>query len=98
MQKDEDHGLLCTDLIKLVIRIFYIYIVIYDKETFLCWLMKGTHLVAPAIHGINSWCNWLEQPSCKIKALGRRHTKETGNRNATAISENSYQPELNTWN
>jgi hypothetical protein len=28
----------------------------------------------------------------------RGHTKETGNRNATAISENCYQPELNTWN
>jgi hypothetical protein len=28
--------------------------------------------------------------------LDRGHTKETGNRNATAISENSYQPELNT--
>jgi hypothetical protein len=28
--------------------------------------------------------------------LGRGHIKETGNRNATAISENCYQPELNT--
>jgi hypothetical protein len=28
--------------------------------------------------------------------LGRRRTKETGNRNATAISDNCYQPELNT--
>jgi hypothetical protein len=28
--------------------------------------------------------------------LGRGHTKETGNRNATTISENCYQPELNT--
>jgi hypothetical protein len=28
--------------------------------------------------------------------LGRGHTKETGNRNATAISENFYQPEWNT--
>jgi hypothetical protein len=27
---------------------------------------------------------------------GRWHTKETGNRNATAISENCYQPELHT--
>jgi hypothetical protein len=27
--------------------------------------------------------------------LGRGHTKETGNRNATATSENCYQPELN---
>jgi hypothetical protein len=30
-----------------------------------------------------------------IKLLWRGHTKETGNRNATAISENCYQPELN---
>jgi hypothetical protein len=30
--------------------------------------------------------------------LGRGRTKETGNRNATAISENCYQPELNIWN
>jgi hypothetical protein len=29
-----------------------------------------------------------------VHALGRGHTKETGNRNATAISENCYQPEL----
>jgi hypothetical protein len=29
--------------------------------------------------------------------LGRGHTKENGNRSATAISENCYQPELNTW-
>jgi hypothetical protein len=29
-------------------------------------------------------------------ASGRRHTKQTGNRNATAISENCYQHELNT--
>jgi hypothetical protein len=28
--------------------------------------------------------------------LGRGHTKETGNRNATAVSENCYQSELNT--
>jgi hypothetical protein len=28
--------------------------------------------------------------------LGRGHTKETGNRNTTVISENCYQPELNT--
>jgi hypothetical protein len=28
--------------------------------------------------------------------IGRGHTKETGNRNATAISENCYQPELST--
>jgi hypothetical protein len=28
--------------------------------------------------------------------LGRGHTKETGNRNATAISENCYRPKLNT--
>jgi hypothetical protein len=28
--------------------------------------------------------------------LGRGQTKETGNRNATAISDNCYQPELNT--
>jgi hypothetical protein len=30
--------------------------------------------------------------------LGRRNTKETGNRKATAISKNCYQPELNTSN
>jgi hypothetical protein len=28
--------------------------------------------------------------------VGRGHAKETGNRNATATSENCYQPELNT--
>jgi hypothetical protein len=28
--------------------------------------------------------------------IGRGHTRETGNRNATALSENCYQPELNT--
>jgi hypothetical protein len=34
---------------------------------------------------------------CVRRDLGRGHTKETGNRNATAISENCYQPELNTY-
>jgi hypothetical protein len=29
-------------------------------------------------------------------SLGRGHIKETGNRNATVISENCCQPELNT--
>jgi hypothetical protein len=29
-----------------------------------------------------------------IELLGRGNTKETGNRNVTAISENCYQPEL----
>jgi hypothetical protein len=29
---------------------------------------------------------------------GGGHTKETGNRRETAISENCYQTELNTWN
>jgi hypothetical protein len=33
-----------------------------------------------------------------IGRLGRGHTKEIGNRNATAISENCYRTELNTWN
>jgi hypothetical protein len=32
------------------------------------------------------------------QTLGRVHTKETGNREATAISENCYQIDLNTWN
>jgi hypothetical protein len=31
-----------------------------------------------------------------VEFFGRGHTRETGNRNATAISENCYQPELNT--
>jgi hypothetical protein len=31
-----------------------------------------------------------------LAVLGLGHTKETGNRNATAISEYCYQPELNT--
>jgi hypothetical protein len=31
-----------------------------------------------------------------VGRLGRGHTKETGNRNATAISEDCYQLELNT--
>jgi hypothetical protein len=30
------------------------------------------------------------------KKQGRGHTEETDNRNATAISKNCYQPELNT--
>jgi hypothetical protein len=34
--------------------------------------------------------------ACRFWILGRGHTKKTGNRNATAISENCYQPELNT--
>jgi hypothetical protein len=38
------------------------------------------------IHGITSQ---------KTVFLGRGNTKETGNRNATAISENCYQSELN---
>jgi hypothetical protein len=29
---------------------------------------------------------------------GRRYTRESGNRNATAISENCYQPELSSAN
>jgi hypothetical protein len=31
-----------------------------------------------------------------VRLLGRGQPKETGNVNATAISENCYQPELNT--
>jgi hypothetical protein len=31
------------------------------------------------------------------KDQGWGHTKETGNRNTTEISENCYQPELHTW-
>jgi hypothetical protein len=38
-----------------------------------------------------SWQRILTQ-----ELYGRGHTKEIGNRNATAISENCYQPELNT--
>jgi hypothetical protein len=30
------------------------------------------------------------------QGLGRGHTNETGNRNATAVSKNCFQPELNT--
>jgi hypothetical protein len=33
---------------------------------------------------------------CEQSVLIAQHTKGTGNRNATATSENSYQPELNT--
>jgi hypothetical protein len=32
----------------------------------------------------------------ETKSLERGHIKETGNCNTTAISENCYQPELNT--
>jgi hypothetical protein len=34
----------------------------------------------------------------KFRTLRRGYTKETRNRNATAISEKCYQTELNTWN
>jgi hypothetical protein len=37
---------------------------------------------------------WL-RGNC-IFLFGRGHTKETGNHNATAVSMNCYQPELNT--
>jgi hypothetical protein len=33
-----------------------------------------------------------------LKLLVRGHTKETGNCNATAISENCYQTKLIMWN
>jgi hypothetical protein len=33
----------------------------------------------------------------KTRTKRRGHTKGTGNRNTTAISENCYQTELNTW-
>jgi hypothetical protein len=32
-----------------------------------------------------------------LRQLGRRHTKETDNSNATAISENCYQPVSSVW-
>jgi hypothetical protein len=41
---------------------------------------------------------FLNQMTVTFQAEGRGHTKETGNLNATAISKNFYQTELNTWN
>jgi hypothetical protein len=35
-------------------------------------------------------------PPSRLEIKERGYTKETGNRNATAISENCYQPEFNT--
>jgi hypothetical protein len=37
----------------------------------------------------------MATPSCSRQGgLGRGHTKETGNRKATAISENCHHPQL----
>jgi hypothetical protein len=41
---------------------------------------------------------WALLGEGKTQKLGQGHTKETDNHNATAISENWYQTELNTWN
>jgi hypothetical protein len=47
-------------------------------------------------HMIAQITNYLTNAPITNTSLGRGHTKETTNRNTTAISENCYQPELNT--
>jgi hypothetical protein len=60
--------------------------------TRLCGSNRDVRTLQASCSETSSKCNlqWLPV------LLGRTHTKETGNRNATAISEICYQPELNT--
>jgi hypothetical protein len=47
---------------------------------------------------INTRTQLVKKESKTERLSGRGHIKETDNRNAAAISENCYQPQLNTWN
>jgi hypothetical protein len=69
------------------------YVIIQVNHFVEMHFVTDHYLPAPFI---NITSNYIISTILIIK--GRGHTKETGNRNANAISENSYQPLLNTCN
>jgi hypothetical protein len=67
----------------------------------LCCLIYAVRKFSPGLHSsLTAFCIAGHFQFHKIIVLASParlgHTEETGNRNATEISENSYQPKLNT--
>jgi hypothetical protein len=59
-------------------------------------MRRGSRYVPADPRSVSERRGATTQRSHSTWLLGRGHTKETGNRNATAISENCYQPEFDT--
>jgi hypothetical protein len=80
------------------INFTWVSLITEENDTFL-WPVIG--MLTATLHRRSSVYQILVSPSkwrhiIHISTYGGGHTKETGNRSATAISENCYQPELNT--
>jgi hypothetical protein len=73
-----------------------------SSETFRSGVALHRQLQRGGSHA-DTLSGWSHLPSTRtfrcvvIRILGREHTKETGNRNATAISEKSHRFQAGDW-